>query len=79
MICGSPFFCNLSGHAVWYRLLALLANVFGASISVFAPESFEYLILKSGLIEVPKAILEETWDYADSVSYFSWEEFYRKV
>ena len=53
-----------------------LANVFGTSISVYAPESFEYLILKSGLIEVPKAILEETWDYADSVSYFSWEEFF---
>ena len=53
-----------------------LAGIFGTSITIFAPESFEYLILKSGLIEVPKAVLEQTWDYADSVSYFSWEEFF---
>ncbi len=45
-------------------------------ISLFAPESFEYLILQAGIIEVPKAVLEETWNYADSVKYFSWEEFY---
>ena len=47
-------------------------------ISVFAPESFEYLILQSGIIQVPKAVIEETWDYADSVNYFSWEEFYTR-
>ncbi len=46
------------------------------TVSIYAPESFEYLILKSGIIEVPKTILEETWNYADSVKYFSWEEFY---
>lgn len=43
---------------------------------LYAPESFEYLILQSGIIEVPKAIMDETWNYADSVKYFSWEEFY---
>lgn len=53
-----------------------LVYSFGSRQSVFAPESFEYLILESGLIEVPKAILEETWSYADSARYFSWEEFY---
>lgn len=53
-----------------------IAGAYGSSVSIFAPESFEYLILQSGLIEVPKAILEETWDYADSVKYFSWEEFF---
>lgn len=46
------------------------------SISLYAPESFEYLILKSGLIEVPKDILEETWNYADSKEFCSWEEYY---
>lgn len=45
-------------------------------VSIFAPESFEFLILESGLIEVPTTVLEQTWDYADSVKYFSWEEFY---
>ena len=45
-------------------------------VSIFAPESFEYLILKSGIIEVPKAVIDETWNYADSVRFFSWEEYY---
>lgn len=44
--------------------------------SVFAPESFEYLILKSNILEVPSDILEQTYDYADSTLYFSWEEYY---
>ncbi len=43
---------------------------------MFAPESFEYLILKSNILEVPSDILEQTYNYADSVRYFSWEEFY---
>ncbi|XME03248.1 hypothetical protein QYZ88_003450 [Lachnospiraceae bacterium C1.1] len=55
-----------------------LARISNNSISIFAPESFEYLILESGIMEVPKTILEETWNYADSVKYFSWEEFYTK-
>lgn len=45
-------------------------------VALFAPESFEYLILQSGLIEVPKSITNETWNYAESIKYFSWEEFY---
>ena len=48
------------------------------NVLIYAPESFEYLILESGVIEVPKHITEETWDYADSVKYFSWEEFYTR-
>ena len=46
------------------------------TVTVFAPESFEYLILQSGVVEVPKDVTEETWNYADSVKYFSWEDFY---
>ena len=53
-----------------------MVRAYGRSMSIFAPESFEYLILQSGLIEVPKAVLAETWNYADSLKYFSWEEFY---
>ena len=53
-----------------------LAGTVDSRITLFAPESFEYLILESGLLNVPRAVLEETWDYADSASYMSWEEFY---
>lgn len=44
--------------------------------AIFAPESFEYLILASGVMSVPKAILDSTYDYADSCKYMSWEQFY---
>ena len=53
-------------------------DAYDSTVHIFAPESFEFLILESGLITVPKAILEETWEYADSARYFSWEEFYTK-
>ena len=43
---------------------------------VFAPESFEYLILLSGLIDCPSSVTEETYRYADSCDYVSWEDFY---
>ena len=46
--------------------------------ALYAPESFEYLILQSGIIEIPKTIIEETWNHADSVNYFGWEEFYTR-
>ena len=45
-------------------------------VALYAPESFEFLILQSGILEIPKAVMDETWNYADSVRYFSWEEFY---
>ncbi len=44
--------------------------------TLYAPESFEYLILKAGIIDVPEEILEETYKFADSCKYLSWEEFF---
>ncbi len=43
---------------------------------IFAPESFEYLILKADIFDVPKAVLEETYNYADSEKFMSWEEYF---
>jgi hypothetical protein len=51
-------------------------RVSGIRCTLYAPESFEYLILRSGLVDVPTEIIEETFRYADSVEYMSWEEFY---
>ena len=39
-------------------------------------ESFEYLILKSGLIKCDLGVIDQTYDYADSTKYISWEQFY---
>jgi hypothetical protein len=44
--------------------------------AIFAPESFEYLILSSGVVEVPADILSRTYQFADSCKYLSWEQFY---
>ena len=43
---------------------------------LYAPESFEYLILSANFTDVPKSVIEETYLHADSESYMSWEEFY---
>ncbi len=48
------------------------------SLEVYAPESFEYLILSSGLFQDKDIVdkIENTSEYADSVKYMSWEGFY---
>ena len=43
---------------------------------LFAPESFEYLLLKADIFDVPKAVLEETYNFADSEKCLSWEEYF---
>lgn len=50
----------------------------GYNIALYLPESFEWLILKSGLIDGNRVrdILEHPEDYIDSRKYFSWERFF---
>ncbi|MCR5250811.1 MAG: hypothetical protein K6E50_09430 [Lachnospiraceae bacterium] len=50
-------------------------------IGVYLPESFEWLILRSGILnatEIPD-ILEHPEDFIDSSIYFSWERFFTKL
>lgn len=47
-------------------------------IRLYAPESFEYLILSSGILpskEIARC-LEKTYLYADSAAFISWERYY---
>ena len=50
-------------------------------IFLYLPESFEWLILQSGLIakEHLTDILAKPYDYVDSEKYFSWEQFFTVV
>ena len=50
-------------------------------VSLSLPESFEWLILKSGLIDGNRIadILQHTEDFLESSEYFSWERFYTKL
>lgn len=47
-------------------------------ITLCLPESFEWLVLRSGLVQNAKIddILENTSDYVDGMMYFSWEQFF---
>lgn len=45
-------------------------------IVLYAPESFEYLLLKADILSNTSRVTEETYEFADSREYFSWEEFY---
>ncbi len=50
-------------------------------IFLYLPESFEWLILQSGLIsrENLQEIMAKPYDYIDSEKYFSWEQFFTEV
>lgn len=49
-------------------------------VKLYLPESFEWIILASGLIDGNRVadILEHTEDFVESKEYFSWEQFYTK-
>ena len=51
------------------------------NIVLYAPESFEWLILKSGLVTDGdiKTILQEPEAYIESKDYFSWERYFTKL
>ena len=53
----------------------------GYKVALYLPESFEWLILRSGLIDGNrvKNILEHPEDYIDSQKYFSWENFFTSL
>lgn len=50
-------------------------------IKLYLPESFEWIILSSGLVEDKevRGILEVPENYIESQTYFSWERFFTKM
>ncbi|MCR5219244.1 hypothetical protein [Treponema sp.] len=61
------------------RFMELYKNTKNPSnVTLCLPESFEWLILKSGLLHKAqiKKILENPSDYIDSKEFFSWEQFF---
>ena len=64
--------------AVIENCLEYISARTGQRISIWMPESFEYLILKSGLIKSEELhkILESIPDYVDSGQYESWERYF---
>ena len=58
------------------RVLQLIKS--SANITLYLPESFEWLLLTSGIFKEKEIarILEEPSDYIESRKYFSWERFF---
>lgn len=57
-----------------YRLMEQRPN----KITLYLPESFEWLVLKSGVLgsQTPRDILEHPAAYIESSLYFSWEQYF---
>ena len=52
------------------------AENYGSKCVLYAPESFEYLILVSGIVRADNDIIENTYNYSDAKDYSSWEQYY---
>ena len=61
--------------------LSVFQTQTGRRISLWLPESFEYLILKSGILKSEKLteILENTSEYVECEKYESWENFFTEL
>ena len=57
-----------------YQLMEAQPN----KITLYLPESFEWLVLRSGILgsQTPKEILEHPSDNIESSHYFSWEQYF---
>ena len=71
---GAAFGAEMDKVYTYYRLHT-------GNIVLYLPESFEWLLLKSGVLgeKTPAAILENPSAYIDSRDYFSWEQFFTSL
>ena len=69
----------VDGAAFGSDINELLRSTLDREVYVYAPESFEYLVLLSKIVPVNQEMLEHTYDYADSKYYLSWERFYTEL
>ncbi len=75
---GSLILVIADGAAFGAEIEKVLAQGRKRSILLFLPESFEWMILKSGLIDgrAVQDILEDPAPHIDSKDYFSWERYF---
>ena len=77
--CGDETIMVVADGAVFGpEMERVLAFRKAKKVVYFLPESFEWLILRSGLIDGAKVqeILEHPYDFIESEKYFSWERFF---
>ena len=78
---GEKILVIADGAAFGPEMERVMALKWVKSFVCFLPESFEWLILKSGLIKAKdlKRILEKPSDFIESKKYFSWERFFTSL
>ena len=61
--------------------LVRFMEVHPGQLRLYLPESFEWLILKSGILknQAPIGILQDPSNYIDSTLYFSWEQYFTSL
>lgn len=71
---GAAFGCEIDRI---YKLQAIKPG----KITLYLPESFEWLILKSDVLRIPEVqqILEAPENFIDSAEYFSWEQYFSQL
>lgn len=80
---GQKYLAVVDGAAFGAEMEEILQFIRYSDVDaeVYAPESFEYLILLSGLFNATdiKEKCRNTENYADSTRYMSWEQFYTSL
>ncbi|MDE6947659.1 MAG: hypothetical protein K2P14_10800 [Anaeroplasmataceae bacterium] len=72
LIADGAVFAPIYARLLEYKLL----NIDAVDIRLFLKESFEYIILDSGVVSCNLKYLRQTEDYADTTRFLSWEAFY---
>lgn len=69
-----------AAFGAYYSLLCELVETKQCHTIIWLPESFEYLLLKSGCLpNVDKEKLDFPEQYADTKQYFSWEQYFTRL
>ena len=78
---GKEILAIVDGAAFGPEIQRVLSLRKAKNIVLFLPESFEWVILRSGIVKDKeiKTILEKPYDYIESGKYFSWERFFTAV
>lgn len=69
---GAAFGCEIDS-------VLTIINIFRSNAILYAPESFEYLILHLKFFKRVKTMIENTEDYVESSEYFSWEKYFTNL
>ena len=74
--------CAIVDGAAFGNYIGQMVKLRKLNVHVFAPESFEWLLLSTKMFSKNPAIVEqlkETYNYCDSKKYITWERFYEHI